>query len=84
MGLKFKYLVSLMCGITGFCDFNKRLTKDNLISATNVLQHRGPDSGNVAIFNTEMQILALAIDDYQFLISPVMAISPCTVMIKIF
>ena len=40
-----------MCGLTGFCDFNKRLTKDNLDTATNVLQHRGPDSGASVIFN---------------------------------
>ncbi len=41
-----------MCGLTGFCDFNRKLTHDNLVIATNTLQHRGPDSSNVAVFET--------------------------------
>jgi asparagine synthase (glutamine-hydrolysing) len=41
-----------MCGITGFCDFNRRLNKDNLVIANNSLQHRGPDSSDVAVFET--------------------------------
>jgi asparagine synthase (glutamine-hydrolysing) len=40
-----------MCGITGFCDFNRKLTKDNLQTANEVLHHRGPDSGAVALFD---------------------------------
>jgi asparagine synthase (glutamine-hydrolysing) len=40
-----------MCGFTGFCDFNRRLTKDNLEVANNALRHRGPDSGAVAVFD---------------------------------
>jgi len=39
-----------MCGLTGFCDFNKRLNKDHLEKATDVLRHRGPDSGEAAFF----------------------------------
>ncbi len=41
-----------MCGIAGFCDFNKQLNRDHLVSATNVLEHRGPDSTDVAFFET--------------------------------
>jgi asparagine synthase (glutamine-hydrolysing) len=40
-----------MCGITGFCDFNRKLTKDDLHKANEMLHHRGPDSGNVAVFD---------------------------------
>lgn len=39
-----------MCGITGFCDFNKKLRQENLNNANQVLRHRGPDSGNIAFF----------------------------------
>jgi len=42
-----------MCGITGFCDFNRRLTRENLVAATERLHHRGPDSGDVALFETD-------------------------------
>lgn len=41
-----------MCGLTGFCDFNRRLTKSHLIAANNTLVHRGPDSGDTAFFAT--------------------------------
>jgi asparagine synthase (glutamine-hydrolysing) len=40
-----------MCGITGFCDFRRKLTKDDLYRANEVLHHRGPDSGNTALFD---------------------------------
>lgn len=40
-----------MCGITGFCDFNRKLTKENLSKANEQLHHRGPDSGDVAFFD---------------------------------
>ena len=39
-----------MCGLTGFCDFSRRLTREHLSAANNALQHRGPDSGAVAVF----------------------------------
>jgi asparagine synthase (glutamine-hydrolysing) len=42
-----------MCGITGFCDFNKHLGKDALLNATDVLRHRGPDNGNTEIYELE-------------------------------
>ena len=39
-----------MCGLTGFCDFNKKLNKEHLGKANSVLYHRGPDSGNAEVF----------------------------------
>ena len=41
-----------MCGISGFIDFNKRTTREQLASACNTLQHRGPDDGDTAFFET--------------------------------
>ena len=41
-----------MCGITGFCDFKKVLTKETLLKANNVLAHRGPDNGNTEIYES--------------------------------
>lgn len=35
-----------MCGITGFIDFSKRSSTDILRKMTDVIQHRGPDSGD--------------------------------------
>jgi asparagine synthase (glutamine-hydrolysing) len=46
-----------MCGLTGFCDFNKKLTKNDLTAANNVLYHRGPDSGNVEVFDTDNAVI---------------------------
>ncbi|MGZ8541786.1 MAG: asparagine synthase (glutamine-hydrolyzing) [Chitinophagaceae bacterium] len=40
-----------MCGITGFCDFNRKLTRENLDVANETLHHRGPDSGAIALFD---------------------------------
>ncbi|HMU45689.1 MAG TPA: asparagine synthase (glutamine-hydrolyzing) [Chitinophagaceae bacterium] len=39
-----------MCGLTGFCDFNKKMHKAEIEKATEVLYHRGPDSGNSEVF----------------------------------
>ena len=39
-----------MCGITGFCDFNRKLTRENLHVANETLHHRGPDSGATVLF----------------------------------
>lgn len=39
-----------MCGITGFCDFTGKLTRENLQKANETQHHRGPDSGDVAVF----------------------------------
>ena len=41
-----------MCGITGFCDFSRKLTKENLHTANEVLHHRGPDSGATALLES--------------------------------
>jgi asparagine synthase (glutamine-hydrolysing) len=41
-----------MCGITGFIDFNKKITPQQLNAACKVLHHRGPDDGDIAIFET--------------------------------
>lgn len=41
-----------MCGITGFCDFGRKLTRENLHAANEVLHHRGPDSGAIAFFDS--------------------------------
>ncbi len=48
-----------MCGITGFCDFNKKLNREHLHKANEVLHHRGPDSGNVAFFETDKANIGL-------------------------
>lgn len=42
-----------MCGIVGFCDFNKSLTKDLLIKMTDVIHHRGPDDSGHSYFDTD-------------------------------
>ena len=39
-----------MCGITGFCDFKKQLSKESLSDSNNVLSHRGPDNGKEEIY----------------------------------
>jgi asparagine synthase (glutamine-hydrolysing) len=41
-----------MCGITGFADFNKKITREQLTNACDSLQHRGPDDGGTAFFET--------------------------------
>ena len=41
-----------MCGINGFCDFNKRLQKEDIEKANQSLQHRGPDDGETVVFQT--------------------------------
>ena len=40
-----------MCGLTGFIDFNKKITQTALDKATNTLQHRGPDSTKAEIYD---------------------------------
>jgi asparagine synthase (glutamine-hydrolysing) len=46
-----------MCGLTGFCDFNKKLNKVHLDKANSVLRHRGPDSGSSDMFITEQAVI---------------------------
>lgn len=48
-----------MCGITGFCDFGRKLTKEHLHTANEVLRHRGPDSGGVAFFESPFANIGL-------------------------
>ena len=48
-----------MCGLTGFCDFSRKLNKDHLNTANDVLYHRGPDSGNVEIFEAQNATIGL-------------------------
>jgi len=46
-----------MCGIAGFCDFNKQIKKHTLISMTDMLSHRGPDdSGYLYLTNNDSVI----------------------------
>lgn len=42
-----------MCGLTGFCDFNKKMHREEIERATGVLHHRGPDSGSTEVFVNE-------------------------------
>ncbi len=46
-----------MCGITGFCDFNKKLTEKDVSKATQTLAHRGPDGEGVEIYETENALI---------------------------
>jgi asparagine synthase (glutamine-hydrolysing) len=48
-----------MCGLTGFCDFNKKLSLLELQKATECLQHRGPDASGTAIFTTPKATIGL-------------------------
>ena len=48
-----------MCGLTGFIDFNKRITREQLTTACNSLQHRGPDDGDTAFFETAEAFVGL-------------------------
>ena len=41
-----------MCGISGFIDFNKMITRDQLANACDSIKHRGPDDGDVAFFES--------------------------------
>lgn len=42
-----------MCGLAGFCDFNKKHGMDNLVSMTDVLRHRGPNDSGYEFFENE-------------------------------
>ncbi len=48
-----------MCGLIGFCDFNKKLSLLELKKATECLQHRGPDGSGTAIFTTQQATIGL-------------------------
>ena len=38
-----------MCGITGFVDYGKSITINDLEVLTNTLNHRGPDNKNFVL-----------------------------------
>jgi asparagine synthase (glutamine-hydrolysing) len=42
-----------MCGITGFCDFNKKTNQQTLQNMTDVLHHRGPDDSGYSFYNVK-------------------------------
>jgi asparagine synthase (glutamine-hydrolysing) len=42
-----------MCGITGFCDFNKQTNKQTLIEMTDTLHHRGPDDSGYSFYESK-------------------------------
>ena len=48
-----------MCGITGFCDFNKKSTKEELTKMTDVLHHRGPDDSGCSFYERGMVTVGL-------------------------
>ena len=48
-----------MCGISGFIDFNKKITRQQLTSACNSLKHRGPDDRDNAFIETAKAIIGL-------------------------
>ena len=48
-----------MCGLAGFCDFNKKSDKKSLILMTEALHHRGPDGGGYSFFEDAYAHLGL-------------------------
>ena len=48
-----------MCGISGFIDFNKQITREQLTNACNSITHRGPDDGDTAFFETAEAFIGL-------------------------
>ena len=63
-----------MCGITGFCDFEKKSNENTLIKMTDSLNHRGPISGhtfyenhnsNIGLGHRRLSILDLSSQGYQ-------------------
>ena len=48
-----------MCGISGFIDFNKKITKEQLITACDSIKHRGPDDGDTVFFETTEAFIGL-------------------------
>ena len=48
-----------MCGITGFCDFGRKLTREHLHTANEVQHHRGPDSGAIAFLESPFANIGL-------------------------
>lgn len=48
-----------MCGIAGFCDFSKKLSKNDLAIMTDVLHHRGPDDSGYSFYESELANVGL-------------------------
>lgn len=48
-----------MCGIAGFCDFNKRSDKKTLVNMTDVLHHRGPDDSGYSFYENDYAYIGL-------------------------
>jgi len=48
-----------MCGIAGFCDFNKKSDKHTLEKMTDVLHHRGPDDSGYSFYENEYSTIGL-------------------------
>ena len=48
-----------MCGISGFVDFNKKITGNELKVACDSIKHRGPDDGDTAFFETSEAFIGL-------------------------
>ncbi|MBL1280581.1 MAG: asparagine synthase (glutamine-hydrolyzing) [Fluviicola sp.] len=46
-----------MCGISGYIDFSKSSSKENLVRMTDVLSHRGPDGADYELFQQEKAIV---------------------------
>mgnify|MGYP003978750757 CR=1 FL=1 len=48
-----------MCGIAGFCDFNKKQDKKTLIKMTDILHHRGVDDSGYNFSNSHFSNIGL-------------------------
>lgn len=48
-----------MCGIAGFCDFNKKSNKQTLINMTDALHHRGPDDSGYSFYENDYANIGL-------------------------
>ena len=48
-----------MCGIAGFCDFNKKSNRQTLIDMTDVLHHRGPDDSGYSFYKNDYAYIGL-------------------------
>lgn len=48
-----------MCGIAGFCDFNKKSNKQALVNMTDVLNHRGPDDSGYSFYENNYAHIGL-------------------------
>jgi asparagine synthase (glutamine-hydrolysing) len=57
--LEQKIRLLIMCGISGFIDFNKKITREQLMAACNSIQHRGPDNGDIVVFETPEATIGL-------------------------